>query len=355
MTALASRCGLVGFALLLGALTAALAAQAQATKQSAPPPSVEASQYKITGPFTHENLTLFLIHGPDRIKNRNLLTLQEGLEQKKVVVHETQQVNELAIENLSPADEVFVQSGDIVKGGKQDRVIAYDVILPPKSGKMPIASFCVEAGRWRQRGRENAMAFEVSNAQAATKGLKNAVRAEMDQQKVWEDVAQAQMKLARNEALLPAPTTVASPTSLQLTLEQLEKATAGHVKKLSPIVQDKNDVIGYAVAVNGVVEGADVYASHALFLKVWPMLLKGSAVEAVVEQEKKGTPAKHVTVDTVRAFLAEAEKGKASEKDVTNRVRLVKRETKKASLFISNFEGAAAGQPAPVRASYIAR
>src|SRR5688500_14711739 len=109
----------------------------------APPAKAEA--HTISGPYTHENLTVFLIHGEDRSKGRKLLTLAEALAQKKVIVHETGTVGELAIENKSN-EEVFVQAGDIVKGGQQDRTLSLDVVLPPKSGKIPVASFCVERG-----------------------------------------------------------------------------------------------------------------------------------------------------------------------------------------------------------------
>src|SRR5881394_273269 len=96
---------------------------------------------KLSGPYTHGNLTVFLVHGPDRMKNREFLTLAEGIDKKLVVVHETSNVNELAIENTGSTD-VYVQSGDIVKGGKQDRTIAMDFIAPAHSGKIPIAAFC---------------------------------------------------------------------------------------------------------------------------------------------------------------------------------------------------------------------
>src|SRR5207237_1776257 len=78
---------------------------------------------KLSGPYTHGNLAVFLIHGPDKLKNREFLTLEEGIAKKVVIVHETSNVNELAIENTGDTD-VYVQSGDIVKGGKQDRTIA---------------------------------------------------------------------------------------------------------------------------------------------------------------------------------------------------------------------------------------
>src|SRR5438046_116 len=91
----------------------------------------------VSGPFTHANLTIFPIHGKDTVTGRKLLTLQEALEQKKVVVHETSTVNELSVENVADDAEVFIQSGDIVKGGRQDRLLATDLIVPPKSGKVP--------------------------------------------------------------------------------------------------------------------------------------------------------------------------------------------------------------------------
>jgi hypothetical protein len=111
----------------------------------------QTNTYKISGPFTHDNLTVFLIHGPNKTDQR-FLTLEEALDQRKVIVYETRDVNELAIENVSDED-VFIESGDIVKGGAQDRTLKDDLILPAKSGKLSISSFCVEHGRWTARAR----------------------------------------------------------------------------------------------------------------------------------------------------------------------------------------------------------
>src|SRR6476620_9278929 len=80
----------------------------------------QAAKYTVSAPYTYKNLTIFLLHGRDQSSGRNLLTLQEALERKIFVVYETSDVNELAVENLSKEFDVFIQSGDIVKGGKQD-------------------------------------------------------------------------------------------------------------------------------------------------------------------------------------------------------------------------------------------
>ena len=89
-------------------------------------------------PRRGKNLSVFLIHGKNQIDNKNILTLQEAMEQKILVVYETSNVNELMVENKSSQYEVFIQSGDIVKGGKQDRVLGVDIILPAKSGKISV-------------------------------------------------------------------------------------------------------------------------------------------------------------------------------------------------------------------------
>src|SRR5258708_15611010 len=109
------------------------------------------------------------------------------MEQKKVTVFETGNVNQLAIENTS-AETVYVQGGDIVKGGQQDRVFTTDLVLPPKSGRVPIAAFCVEQGRWTKRGSEDARTFAVSNNALPMKAAKLAVKSKQDQQAVWDSV-----------------------------------------------------------------------------------------------------------------------------------------------------------------------
>ncbi|MFS8084342.1 MAG: ARPP-1 family domain-containing protein, partial [Acidobacteriota bacterium] len=128
-----------GLALLVVAPLAVVSAWGGHAGQKPP----EKDQYRLEGPFTQGNLTVFLIHGKDKIKGQTFITLQEALVQKKVIVRETREVNELSIENIS-SEEVFVQSGDIVKGGQQDRMLVVDLILPPRSGRIPIAAFCVE-------------------------------------------------------------------------------------------------------------------------------------------------------------------------------------------------------------------
>ena len=361
---------LVAFSLLFlsGLLALACASNTQAQRSSNAGGQQTSSQpisadYKFSGPYTHKNLTVFLIHGTNKHQGKVPLTLQEAMEQKKVKVIETGNVNQLAIQNVSD-EEVFVQSGDIVKGGQQDRVLAMDLIVPPRSRRIPIDSFCVEQGRWQQRGEEAVAAFSSSDQMLNHKDLKVAAKGKRSQGDVWEKVAESQSKLSRNVAIASAKsvpggisvgggsggvagyappatppaaidvTSSASRSSLQLTLENnVVKETADeYTKALSSAIAGKNDVIGYAFAINGDINSADVYSSHALFVKLWPKLLKASSLEAIAEFDQSNK-AQSVSVESVQAFLAEAENGQAEQKEITARVAMEKRESDKHLFF----------------------
>ena len=293
----------------------------------------EAGNYKISGPYKHDNLSVFLIHGKDRITGRTFLTLQEAITQKKVIVYETQSVNQLAIENVS-SDEVYVQAGEIVKGGQQDRVLSIDMIVPARSGKMPIAAFCVEHGRWSKRGNEQVGVFHSSAEVVSTRDLKLAAKKSRSQGEVWKNVTVAQDKLSQNVGV--RVNSAASESSLQLALENkaVQKSADEYVKALSRITQAHNDVIGYAFAINGKMNSADVYASSALFKKLWPKLLKASAIEAIAEFRRGATFA-NVSQENVQTFLNESESGKATEKseELTKRIQLVTRESAENVFF----------------------
>ena len=302
------------------------------TFASETPATQPAGKYTLSGPFVHDNLAVFLVHGADRLKARNYLTLQEAMDKNIVIVRETGNVNELTIENTSPTEVVYVQSGDIVKGGRQDRTIAMDFILSPKSGQMPINAFCVESGRWTQRGGEAADHFASSNDSLAGKDLKLAAKQQMNQGGVWQNVAANQSKLANNTG--GEVRAAQSESSFQLSIES--KPVTDHIdaylKELEPIIAGKDDVIGYAFAINGKVNSADIYANHALFVKLWPKLIKSSAVEALADLQKD-KPTATAKADDVYGCMADALKGKESARDVTPRVQIVTKETEQNIVF----------------------
>lgn len=324
---------------------AAMAASAAAFGLGSAAPSARASAPpKVTGPFIHDNLSVYFIHGAS-VAGAVPLTLSEALSKGVVQVRETGSVNTLEIENAGDFD-VFIQAGDIVKGGQQDRVLTVSMVLPAKSGKIPIASYCVEQGRWSKRGVEDVKTFASSADALPSRVAKLAMKAPAKAQPVdagaaagqpgrrtlgagaqndtstrqaemWAAVSEVQTKLSKR---VGAPVTGAqSASSLQLTLEnERVKATReAFISTLSP-KGDGDDIVGYVFAIDGKINSAEQYPSNGLFRKMWPKLLAASATEAIGEAQRHATApaASAPAVADVAAFIIAAEAGKSEVKDL---------------------------------------
>ncbi len=292
----------------------------------------QTSAYKISTPITHKNLTVFLIHGKNETTKTNIIALPEAMERKILRVYETSDVNELEVENISKTLDVFIQSGDIVKGGKQDRVLAVSIIIPARSGRVKIDAFCVESGRWQKRSNESVSEFSSADGRVVSKDLKMAANGARSQQEVWNKVSEAQRKLSSNVGASVAAAESAS--SLQLSLEN-EKVGANaneYIAKLSSAINGKSDVIGYAIAINGQINSADVYVSNDLFKKLWPRMIKAAAVEAVAESRAVRL-ADPVKSDAVKSFLADADNGKPKERAIAGKASVVTREQDDNTVF----------------------
>jgi hypothetical protein len=308
----------------------------------------QAAELRLTGPYTHDNLSIYLVHGQDRGQTK-YLTLSEALEQHKVVVYETGSVNQLQVENLS-REEIYIQSGEIVKGGRQDRVLKDDIILPTASGKVDITAFCVEHGRWTQRGSEPVRAFAAAPNAIASPQMKRAVQ-QGQQVAVWAEVAASQDRLAKT---LGAPVkSAASESSYQLTLEapKVKTTAAGFQTELSGLATTNLDALGYVMVVNGKVTGADVYATHELFRKLWPKLLDSAAVEAMAAArlgEKFSPPSMADVRSAATGYAARV----SEEKQLNRRTSSVKAELPQGLIFETRDSTAPA---APVHRSYVAK
>ena len=145
-------------------------------------------------------------------------------------------------------------------------------------------------------------------------------------------MAETQAKLAASVGeAVAAP---ASPTSLQLSLENktLAEAIGKHKAALATLAESNPDASGYFYAINGKISGGDIYASPALFRKLWPRLLEASVTEAVAEAAD-GAVGQAAAADDVAAFLAAMDAAAATDQQLPAGVTLVSRETDKAAAF----------------------
>jgi hypothetical protein len=191
------------------------------------------------------------------------------------------EVNRLVLYNDSDRP-LLLLAGEIVTGGKQDRVIGSDRIVPPKYGPVDLSVFCVEPGRWTG---DTAM-FGSLNRQMAQPAVRAPAMAEQNQQAVWDNVRKSNAEVA---LAAPASTTqsvtvtssyakVFNSPAVKQVIDQyggreLERSTLAELKKAG--------AVGVVVAVNGQILWADLFASTDLLAKYWPKLSNSYIAEAV--------------------------------------------------------------------------
>ena len=301
------------------------------------------SGYKVLEPIRHGNLTVFPVVSAKSYPTGEFLTLDEGLRSGEVVVTEAgrvqglirrhplpsirydgAQVNRLVLVNNSKRP-LLLLAGEIVTGGKQDRVIGKDRIVPPESDPIDLGVFCVEPGRWvatsEHFGASEAMygsaggssAARVPMAMMAQPSVRAKAMGDKDQNEVWDEVRK-QREAVRVEMEASAPTAVGvvAGTSSYAKLmenEDVKKQVDAVAKPIEVNYQSlirqlrERNAVGVVAAVNGRIIWADVFASTELLEKYWPKLVRSYASEAVVTRAKDV----EVSVSRAQAFLEDME------------------------------------------------
>jgi sulfur carrier protein ThiS len=275
------------------------------------------SGYALLEPIRSGNLTVFPVVANKSYDTGQFLTLDEGIRSGEVVVTEAGQaqglirrrpggrptprpvrdaeVNQLVLINNSKRP-LLLLAGEIVTGGKQDRVIGKDRIVPAESDPVDLSVFCVEPGRWTaQNGK-----YEFSAGAGASAGLlaspavRSKAMAAKDQQQVWAEVRKSQTAMAETVTVNGAADQVNSTTSYARVMgnkevaKQVDSVAEPMQRNYESVIRqlrDKN-AVGVVVAVNGEVVWADLFASTQLLQKYWPKLVRSYATEAVVTRAK---------------------------------------------------------------------
>jgi hypothetical protein len=306
-----------------------------------------AAGYKVLEPIRHGNLTVFPVLASKSYPTGEFLTLDEGLRSGEVVVTEygslrglirrhpmqpvvhenargNAEVNRLVLVNNSKRP-LLLLAGEIVTGGKQDRVIGKDRIVPAESDPVDLSVFCVEPGRWTATSEHFGASgatyggpiHGVGSNSVATLMAQPSVRAkamgDKDQNEVWAEVKK-QREAVSVEVSAAAPTVateMAQTSSYAKVMENDEvkkrvDAVAGPIEQnyqsLIKQLRDRN-AVGVVVAVNGRIIWADVFASTGLLEKYWPKLVRSYASEAVVSRAKDA----EAGVKQAQAFLEDME------------------------------------------------
>lgn len=262
-----------------------------------------AKEYHVLPPVTTGNLSIFpVVGGPDYTTGQ-LITLDEGMRSGLVVVAEASslrglvrpgtpiprhidgEVNRLVLVNNS-AHPLLLLAGEVVTGGKQDRVIGVDRIVPPKSGPIDLSVFCVEPGRWVASSEH----FGSMKSQMAQPSVRMPAMAERDQHSVWNMVESAVGGMARSApAAAPA---IHGTSSYAKVMEnpEVEKKVASVASDYDSLLRELHKVgaKGVVVAINGRITWANVFASTDLLEKYWQKLVRSYAAEALTTANSGG-------------------------------------------------------------------
>jgi len=278
------------------------------------PEEASAGDYRVLAPITHGNLSIFPVVSERRHDTKMFITLDEGLRSGEVVVSEAgqmqglvrrrplpplysgAQVNRLLLVNNSDKP-LLLLAGEIVTGGKQDRVVGKDRIVPGNSDPVDLSVFCVEPGRWTGTtaqfgGIASGSPKSAFVTQMAQPSVRAGAMADKNQQKVWSEVNQSVVGMAAAAPAAP----VGGTTSYARVMgnDEVQKkvdAVAAPVEHSyeSMIKQLRNqNAVGVVVAINGEIVWADIFASTSLLEKYWPKLVRSYAAEAITHKAKKG-------------------------------------------------------------------
>ena len=274
-----------------------------------PPTPVEAgfptgSRYQVLSPITHGNLTIFPVVASTTHDTHEFLTLDEGLRSGEVEVSEHggvrpmvrrphtyypprgegAEVNRLYLINNSKRP-LLLLAGEIVTGGKQDRIVGKDRIVPAET-ESDLNVFCVEPHRWTGTSES----FGAVGGLMVAPSVRNQAMAKKDQNGVWNEVNKSKANASDMLSSAPAARSEVEATSSYAQVMNNEEVDKRVNAIAAPIehsyakeIQElrTRNAVGVVVAVNGRIIWADLFASTSLLEKYWPKLVRSYASEAL--------------------------------------------------------------------------
>jgi len=251
--------------------------------------------------LSHENLQLIPIRASDdfieaQASLSNLKNLAEGMTIERFRITEKKPfgsredrdaVNNLTVQNKS-TETIFLMEGDVVEGGRQDRILAEDMVVPPRTIRN-ISVFCVEHDRWEYEGEEENSSPIALNGNlkkqnrkiqaftgyynVASNQVRRVVNKTDDQQAVWNEVDA--VRSAFN---------ITTPTKNYTGLESSEDFTLQRNDYLNFFIDKfdrSDDVIGIVAVSGNKILGADIFGHPNLFKKQYKSLIHSYITEAL--------------------------------------------------------------------------
>ncbi|MEJ7598940.1 MAG: DUF6569 family protein [Kofleriaceae bacterium] len=318
-------------------------ARADTPRKPGADPAALSERATMLAPIQIDSLTLTpIVATGTRGKQVEVLTLDQGMAAKQVKIKEkidSDDVNNLTLINSSN-QPLFVLAGEVIIGGKQDRIIGKNTVIPANTTQT-VPVFCVEHGRWDNSSKE------FTTAKALAHGRLRGQASFAAQQDVWNEVN------AKNRARGTGNDTdtyrKVAKQQQDGTMKQWMTKVDGALAKIP--AADRARMIGYAVSLNGKVATVDMFQSPGLFKKLEGKLVQSYVTDAV--DIKVSRNVKAPTPTDVKDFIADAETAAAQQSYETKASSTTVHDGKRAAKAkVMMRMGDAASSPATVYENY---
>ena len=241
----------------------------------------------------------------DEEQNVQILDEQQVGEQQvgeqQVLVQQTSRnaasVNELLLSNNS-GKYLYLMAGEVIKGAKQDRMVAHDIVFPPGARDVSLEVFCVESGRWTFQSETFASAKIVTGVQ-----VRSTAQVEKSQSVVWDKVADY------NRAV--GATSRTGTLRAAYEDDDVQAEVEDYMVHLAAELDHLAGVVGLVAVVDGTISVIDVFGGPLLCNKLRDKLLTSYILDALASDDAGGAGRDTPTSDEIRrqvSLLASAEK-----------------------------------------------
>ncbi|MEZ4888161.1 MAG: DUF6569 family protein [Chitinophagales bacterium] len=195
-------------------------------------------------------------------------------------------------------DTIFLMAGEVLKGGRQDRVIAQDMIVPPNSDKVHLPVFCAEKDRWYYRSKSSKdfdQYFAVSSLR-----VRKAVSEQNDQLAVWNAIEDLQVTNnidSKTKAYTDLKASMNFNTELEDYVAYFTESFEGKMSATKGQNNQNEKMVGVIVATGGNIVGCDIFATHDLFVQQYEGLIHSYATDAITYGQKMENNAMSFVVD----------------------------------------------------------
>jgi len=251
-------------------------------------------------PVTYKNLAIFPLYLEKEEKVEDYIILEEAFDAGLVEIREVDgsgTVNAVEVENKGKRP-IYILAGTVIVGGKQDRVVTKDTIVPP-CATIKVEVCCVEQGRWHPRTRRGeGGAFDDVEKASTESAIRRLVqeKGKSGQRDVWRKVAEScQKQRAETET-----------GTYRRLIEVTEKKVQEYLAVFEEAFGDDEDICGFLVAINGVIETCDLFASPELLGKFKDNLLRSYIIDAL--NAGPAEEAEPPAVDAGKKFIDEMTK-----------------------------------------------